>query len=189
MTQPTSIESDAEIMAKIARGDSEAERQLIAQHFPRMYGLACRILADQSEAEDVCQEAFIRLWNVAEQWAASAKLSTWLYRVVHNLCVDCLRKRRHFLDNGTAEVEDIVDGRQTYIEEHASSQTADIVNAAIMALPERQRTAITLVYHHEMGNIEAAEVMDITVEALESLLSRGRRKLRDTLFDKRRDLI
>lgn len=176
-------------MAKIARGDSEAERELIELHFPRIYGLACRMLGDQSEAEDICQEALVRLWNTADDWTASAKLSTWLHRVVYNLSVDCLRKRRHMMGSEDVETANLFSEQQSGIDEYASNQTADIVNAAILSLPERQRTAITLVYHNELGNIEAAEIMDISVEALESLLSRGRRKLRDNLFDMRRDLI
>jgi RNA polymerase sigma-70 factor, ECF subfamily len=188
MAQPTRIEDDAKLMARIALGDSEAERELISQYFPKMYGLACRMLIDKNEAEDVCQETFIRLWRVADTWVASAKVSTWLYRVIYNLCVDQLRKNKHFIDDGPGYLEEMADHAKSPMDDYQSSQVAEHVNAEIHNLPLRQRTAITLVYHNEMRNTEAAEVMGITIDALESLLARGRQRLKDRLFEIRHDL-
>lgn len=147
------------------------------------------MLIDHAEAEDVCQDAFLRLWRAAEGWTATAGIATWLYRVVYNLCIDHLRRRQRLVDEGAVRMEDFVDDGKGHAEACHDAQAADIVNAEILKLPPRQRIAITLVHHYELGNAEAADVMSITVEALESLLARGRRQLRDRLFGLRKDLI
>ncbi|WP_419902830.1 sigma-70 family RNA polymerase sigma factor [Kiloniella sp.] len=116
------------------------------------------------------------------------KISTWLYRVTHNLSIDAIRRR---------ERQNLAATDMTEIEDTSTNQTGmrhkqDVTNqveAAISSLPERQRTAITLVHHRDLSNKEAASIMDISVDALESLLARGRKGLRKLLEDQREDLL
>ena len=179
-------QSDGALMLQVARGDQMAFRGLVDDQGAKLFGLAYRMLVDRALAEDVVQEAFLRLWRQADRWRPEARLSTWLYRVVYNLCVDELRARQRLSDEEPPDRADPTDGP---LVAKQREQTAEQVNAAISALPLRQRVALTLVYHQELNNSDAAKVMDVTVEALESLLVRGRRKLRQELFSRKEDLI
>ncbi|OYW29582.1 MAG: RNA polymerase sigma-70 factor [Caulobacter sp. 12-67-6] len=139
------------------------------------------MLNDAGEAEDVAQETFLRAWKQARSWRpGGAKFDTWLHRVALNLCYDRLRKRR---DVAMAEPPEQVD---TGPAPDAGLLGADLsrrVEAALAALPARQREAIVLCHHQGLGNIEAAALMSVSVEALESLLGRGRRALKASLAD------
>ncbi len=168
-------------MRRVAAGDSAATRLVVARHLPQVLALGRRMLNDAAEAEDVAQEAMLRLWQAAARWHEDAPVAAWLYRVAHNLAIDRIRRRRPTVDVDKAV--DLADPAPTPAERLAERERKNAVERAIAALPERQRTAITLVHTLEMGNIEAAVAMAISVEALESLLSRGRRALRAALMD------
>ncbi|MCW5773696.1 MAG: RNA polymerase sigma factor [Rhodospirillaceae bacterium] len=171
--------SDADLMRRVAGGDQSATRTVVGRHLPQVLTLARRMLRDAAEAEDVAQESMLRLWQMAPRWRADAPIGAWLYRVAHNLAIDRLRRRRPTVDVDSAI--DLADPAPTPAERLAERERKAAVDRAIAALPERQRTAITLVHTLEMGNIEAAAAMEISVEALESLLARGRRALRTAL--------
>lgn len=177
------IEKDAALMRAVANGDQKACREVASRYLDGSYRLAVRILGDTSLAEDMAQDAFLKLWKQAPEWQPKAQIQTWLHRVTHNLCVDQLRKQNKFSNE---EVPDIVDPALGVIEVMEQRQIDDRVTAALQKLPPRQRIAISLVYFEECGNIEAAEIMDLSVDALESLLARGRRKLKDLLLPARR---
>ena len=170
---------DAALVARAGRGDRAAAQELMARHLPKMMTLARRMLSDRGEAEDAVQDAFLKVWTHAARWEpGKAKFETWLYRVTLNQCYDRLRRR---IPANLDEAIDIADA--------APSPEARLGNVAIQAeieraisdLPERQRAAILLCHYQECGNIEAAEILGISVEALESLLARGRRTLRAQL--------
>src|SRR5690606_21973682 len=148
----------------------------------RILALAFRMLGSRAEAEEVAQEVFLRVWQQAGAWRATdgARLSTWLHRVAVNLCLDRLRRRRETGLEAAAEVAAADPHPGANLQRRA---VADRVAAALASLPDRQRTAIVLCHYQELGNIEAAAVMEIGVEALESLLARGRRGLRERLRD------
>jgi RNA polymerase sigma-70 factor (ECF subfamily) len=170
------VDPDAELVARVARGDRDAAQSLMRRHLPKMLGLARRMLGDPTEAEDAVQEAFMRLWTHADRWQpGQAKFETWLYRVTLNKCFDRLRRRPVAPLDAALEVPDPAPGPQSALESAALSRQ---IEDALRALPERQRAAIQLCHYQECGNIEAAEILDSSVEALESLLSRGRRTLR-----------
>lgn len=179
------VQADAALVARVGAGDSAACRQLMEAHLGRIHGFAWRMLGDAGDAEDVAQEAFLRLWRQAGRWRAEARVGTWLHRVSHNLCVDRLRKRRG--DSGE-QLPDLPDPAPDPAAERQRVQVARSVEAALARLPERQRAAIALVHYQELGNIEAADIMGVSVEAMESLLSRGRRALREALAGIRDDL-
>jgi RNA polymerase sigma factor (sigma-70 family) len=170
---------DAEDVAKAGRGDRDAAARLIARHSAKLFGLAQRMLASRAEAEDVVQEVFLRLWTHAGRWRpGGAKFETWLYRVTLNQCYDRLRRRPTQPLDEAAEVADEAAPPDARLDE---SQLGREIASALETLPERQRAAILLCHFKECGNIEAAEIMGLSVEALESLLARGRRALRSRL--------
>lgn len=183
---PDPVQADAALVARVGSGDSAACRSLMEAHLGRVHAFAWRMLGDAAEAEDVAQEAFLRLWRQAGKWRAEARVGTWLHRVAHNLCIDRLRKQRGQSGEQPPDLPDPAPGPAA---EHQRAQVARGVEAALDRLPERQRAAIALVHYQELGNIEAADIMGVSVEALESLLSRGRRGLRETLAGMRDDLM
>jgi RNA polymerase sigma-70 factor (ECF subfamily) len=170
---------DTELVARVGRGDRAAASELMARHLPKMLALARRMLPDPAEADDAVQDAFIQLWTHAARWEPGrAKFGTWLYRVTLNKCYDRLRRRPTARLEEAAEIHDPAPGPDANLQ-HAALTTA--IEAALAALPERQRAAIQLCHYQGCGNIEAAEILGISVEALESLLARGRRALRTRL--------
>jgi RNA polymerase sigma-70 factor (ECF subfamily) len=172
---------DFELVVRAGRGDSAAAQALVARKLPRVLALASRMLGDPVEAEDVAQEAMLRAWRHAPGWRpGKARFDTWLHRVALNLCYDRLRRRR---EQPTAEPPEQMDPGFAPDRGLRAADTARRVSEALLALPERQREAVVLCHFSELGNIEAAEIMKVSVEALESLLSRGRRALRAALVD------
>jgi RNA polymerase sigma-70 factor (ECF subfamily) len=175
------VDPDEELLIRIADGDPAASRALVARKLPRILGLAQRMLGDKTEAEDVAQEAFLRVWRQAPKWRpGQARFDTWLHRVSLNLCYDRLRRRREIATDDPPEVVDDGPAPDRGLE---AADTGRRVGQALAQLPDRQRDAVVLCHYQELGNIEAAAVMGVTVEALESLLSRGRRSLRVALAD------
>lgn len=176
-TRPSDAwEDEAALLRQAADGDAGASRELVDRHLAAITRFAFRLLGDRAEAEDVAQEAFLRLWRQARRWKPKAKLSTWLYRVAHNLCIDRLRARRTQASppepsEGPLDASALLERRQV----------ADAVSRALDGLPERQRAAVVLTYYEGLRNYESAEVMGVEVDALESLLARARRKLRKAL--------
>jgi RNA polymerase sigma-70 factor (ECF subfamily) len=174
---------DEDLVKRIGRGDAAAVQAFVARKLPRMLGLARRMLSDPIEAEDVAQEVFLRVWKQAPTWRpGAARFDTWMHRVALNLCYDRLRRRR---EEPVAETPERPDPTPTADKGLEQTELGTRVNAALAALPERQREAIVLCHYQELSNIEAARLMDISVEALESLLSRGRRALRAGLAEDR----
>jgi len=172
---------DEELLSRVASGDPAAVRALVARKLPRLLSLAGRMLGDAQEAQDVAQDAFLRVWKQAPKWRpGAARFDTWLHRVALNLCYDRLRRRREVAVAEPPERADEGPGPERGLE---AADTGRRVARALQALPERQREAVVLCHYQELGNIEAAAVMGVSVEALESLLGRGRRALRAALID------
>ena len=172
---------DEDLVRRVGRGDPAAIQALVARKLPRILALGYRMLGDMAEAEDVAQEAMLRAWKQAPKWKpGQAKFDTWLHRVGLNLCYDRLRRRREV---STDTPPDRTDDGPSPDRGLIAAQTGVRVDAALALLPERQREAIILCHYQELTNIEAASLMKISVDALESLLSRGRRALRQTLAD------
>jgi RNA polymerase sigma-70 factor (ECF subfamily) len=171
-------DSDEALMARVAGGDERAFQLLSRRHLPAMLGLARRILGNAAEAEDVAQEAFMRVWTHAPRWQPLAQFRTWLTRVVINLCLD--RKRRApWVDLETAG--DIVDPAPGAGEKAEDDERERMLAAAIEKLPVRQRSAIVLTYGDGMSNAQVAEILDTSVSAVETLLVRAKQNLRRAL--------
>jgi len=172
---------DDELVRRAGEGDAAAVQALVARKLRRVLALAERMLGDPAEAQDVAQETFFKVWRYAPRWRPGvARFDTWLHRVALNLCYDRLRRRR---ERPTAEPPELADPGPAPDRGLLAADVGRRVRAALQALPPRQREAIVLCHYQELGNIEAAGVMGVTVEALESLLSRGRRALRAALAD------
>jgi RNA polymerase sigma-70 factor (ECF subfamily) len=167
---------ELDVMRKVAAGDAAAYRTLVDAHLPRIVRFSERFLGSPAEAEDVAQETFLRLWTAASSYEPSARPLTWLYRIAHNLCIDRYRKRKP-----ETEVDENHEGGDRPSGLMMRKQTSEQVQKALAELPERQRAALTLVHYEGLPGIEAAQVLEISVEALESLLSRARRTLRESL--------
>jgi len=188
-TRLTKIDDpDGDLVKRIAAGDAMAANLLVIRHLSSMVTVASYMLNDHAEAEDVAQEVFLKVWVHAKKWQpGKAKFHTWMHRVALNLCYDRLRKKR---ETYMEKIPDHIDGNLLNADELiANSQTAQQVQAAITTLAPRQKAAITLCHLQEMGNIEAAEIMQISVEAIESLLARGRKALRRSLIDQVEELL
>jgi RNA polymerase sigma-70 factor (ECF subfamily) len=171
-------ESDEALMARVAKGDQGAFRLLARRHLPAMVGLARRILGNAAEAEDVAQEAMLRVWTHAPKWQPLAALKTWLTRVVVNLCLD--RKRKAPLLDLEAAGE-IIDPSPGAGEQAESAERERMLAAAIQQLPDRQRSAILLTYSEGLSNAEVAGILGTSVSAVETLLVRGKQNLRRAL--------
>jgi RNA polymerase sigma-70 factor (ECF subfamily) len=152
---------------------------MVTRKLPRLLALATRMLGDRTEAEDVAQEAFVRIWKQAPRWKeGEARFDTWLHRVALNLCYDRLRGRREDALDDLPEYADPGPGPEALVENKARQAQVQI---ALAGLAPRQREALVLTYYQDLPNIEAAALMNITVDALESLLARARRSLRAQL--------
>ena len=178
---------DAALLVAVGNGDASAAKLLIQRLAPRLLAHATRVLGDRAEAEDAVQETMVRLWKMAPDWEqGQAKVSTWCFRVLVNLCTDRIRARREIVDLDTiAEPEaDIA----TVVENMTDAARVSALNTALATLPERQRQAVSLRHIEELSNPEIAEIMDISVEAVESLISRGKRGLVAALQDRKVEL-
>lgn len=170
--------SNEALMVLYAHGDPDAARMLMHRLLPLALTHASRVLGDRTEAEDVAQEAMMRLWRVAPEWRQDeARVSTWLYRVVANLCTDRLRLRtRRHADpiDLVAEPVDASPGVEAVMIAEARMKA---LQTALDQLPERQRQAVILRHIEGLANPEIAVVLNIGVEAVESLTARGKRTL------------
>ncbi len=177
---------DDALLEQFAAGDAAAARVLTDRLGPRCFSVALRMLGNRAEAEDVTQDAMMRLWQMAPDWMpGQAKVSTWLYRVVLNLCVDLRRKKQ---PDRLAEGVDPEDDSASVVERMQDEARKDALQSALSHLPERQRQAVVLRHIEELPNPEIAGIMGISVEAVESLTARGKHALAGYLAGRRDEL-
>lgn len=179
-------DAEAALLLAYANGDAGAARDLAASMAPRVMAQAFRMLGDRAEAEDVVQDAMMRLWKIAPDWRrGEARVTTWLYRVTANLCTDRLRRRQGVGLDQIAEPEDDRPSAADGIQEQ--SRRAALAEA-LGRLPERQAQAVALRHLEGLGNPQIAEIMQISTEAVESLTARGKRALAAELAGRREEL-
>ena len=180
-------QADAELVASYAAGDALAARQLADRVLPGTLALARRMLRNDAEAEDVAQETMLRLWKIAPKWDPSrAQVTTWTYRVAANLCTDRLRRSGRFVaDDALAEAPDETPGAEQAL---MAGDRRAAMRDAIGRLPDRQRLAIQLRHFEELGNPQIAQIMETSVEAVESLLARAKRTLAAMLKPRQKEI-
>lgn len=170
---------DAELVVRVSEGDVAAYRELVRRHAAKLTHYARRLLRDETEAEDVVQETCLRLWQRAGDYSPEARVTTWLHRIAHNLAVDRLRARGRWQqgeDDADAEAISAPQVRQL-----ETRRRVETLEAAWAELPERQAAALALVHLDGLSGSEAASVLGVSEDALESLLARGRRALKAQL--------
>jgi RNA polymerase sigma-70 factor, ECF subfamily len=177
---------DGALLAASARRDGAAFARLVQRHYDIVHRVTWRITSGHADTEDIVQDAFLRLWNNPLQVREAAALRAWLIRVASNLAIDRARRKSALGIDSVPEVEDETPG---ILEQTIASDSANEVDRAIASLPERQRLALTLVHFEGQSNIEAASAMELSVEAVESLLARARRALKERLRDRWHDLV
>jgi RNA polymerase sigma-70 factor (ECF subfamily) len=194
MKDSSKTQSDSLLMARIASGDTAAFQEAFDREASGVLKIAYVYLKDNGLAEDVTQEVFARLWNNAEDWSGEAQIKTWLNRVTRNLAIDYIRKRKSDIKKGDMLLKNQVITAQNF--QHPKGEKGleaiyakKTVKTALFSLPERQREAVTLVYYMGCSGAEAADNMGLTVSALESLLARARRNLREELTEHKIELM
>jgi RNA polymerase sigma-70 factor (ECF subfamily) len=171
---------DGELLALVKEGSHQAFSVLVQRHSERFYRLAYRYVQDKSTAEDIVQDAFLKLWENPDRWQAEreTKFTTWFYRVIVNLCLDWSKKKRPVeLD---PEIP-VIDERDTADEAMIRNEAQRTLETEIAALPERQRTALNLCFDQGLSNQEAADVMGVNLKALQSLIMRAKTTLRERM--------
>jgi RNA polymerase sigma factor (sigma-70 family) len=180
-SSPREDSDDEALMRRIAARDGEAFALLVDRHAALPHRVAWRMLGDGTEAEDVAQEALLRLWQSADSWRGDGPgVAAWLRRVATNLCLDRLRKRARISGEAVPERADEAPLADALIEEE---DERSLVIRALGNLPERQRAAVVLTYYEELSNADAARLLEMNIKAFESLLLRARRALRDMLVE------
>ncbi len=184
------IDPDSELLKRVAKGDDEAFRLLFERHHRLAYSVIYRHIGVQSAAEDLVQEAFLRVYRNAAKWEPSAKFSTWLYTVVSNLCLNYKRDRaRDKLrlvsgtgdDDGGNPLEQLAAASEPDLDAMDAQERTRIIQAAIAELPDNQRMALILSRYEDKSYEEVATIMETTVAAVKSLTSRARETLREKL--------
>jgi len=178
---------DEILMSLVAQGDHAACRELVERHLGRILAFATRTVGDHAAGEDIAQEVFTRLWVHAKRWQPGpARLTTWLHRIAFNLCLDHSARRR---SETLVDVPEALDSRYDAARLMEDHDLRTHVRAALQTLPDAQRAAIALCHYQGFRNAEAADVLGVSVEALESLLARARRTLRQRLSGVAPDLL
>jgi len=168
--------SDHELMGRAAKGDERAFRTLAERHAWAALRVARRILGNEAMAEDVVQDALLRVWINAPRWRPEAAFRTWLYRIVVNLCLNARRRAPDLPLDAAAQVADAGLAPDEQLQRDERDRK---LASAIDALPARQRAAIVLTYQEGLGNADVADVLDTSVSSVETLLVRAKRTLRD----------
>lgn len=171
---------DHELLALIQDGSHHAFATLVERHSERFFRLAYRYAGTRAMAEDAVQDAFLRLWERPHLWQPDkgTKFTTWFYRVVVNICLDARKKKQPLPLIDDAPLPDERPGTDAQL---IASQERQAVEREIAALPERQRTALSLCYDAELSHQDAADAMGVTLKALQSLLMRAKTTLKDKL--------
>lgn len=180
------VDEDDLLLRRIATDDEAAFRALVTRHIDRAFALALRFLGNRADAEDVVQDVFLKVWMHRGRWIEKrAKFSTWLYRVVTNRCIDVTRRPRNEDVENVPEPTDQKPDAVTLIHRE---EVHDLLDNAMRRLPDQQRIAVVMSYHENLSNADIADIMGLTVSAVESLLKRGRQQLRALLRRSERDI-
>lgn len=170
---------ETDLIKQSVSGDESAYQLLLEKHLPSLSNYVMRMTANSAEADDIIQETFIRLWSLGSRFnPEKARLTTWLHNIAHNLCIDHFRKHKRMAGDLVERNDPEVAGPEETLHQQGLIKN---VQEAMMSIPERQRSAIIMCHYQGLSNKDAALILDVSVDALESLMARGRKKLRKLL--------
>jgi RNA polymerase sigma-70 factor (ECF subfamily) len=178
--------TDAGLLEAAAGRNHAAFGEIVSRYHQPVYRLVWRMTSGAADAEDIAQEAFVKLWQNPAQVREAGALKGWLMRVASNAVIDRSRRPRHGDLDAVPEIQDPQARPDAPLDR---SEAAKLIDGRIAALPDRQRLALSLVYFEGLSNIDAAQVMDVSIEAIESLLARARRSLKESLSAEWRELL
>ncbi|MHB1392807.1 MAG: RNA polymerase sigma factor [Clostridia bacterium] len=179
------IASDIEIVNQCLAGDVNAFEVLIERYKKAIFNTAFRMMGNREEAEDVSQEAFIRMYNSLAKYNPEYKFMTWALKVTTNLCLDSLRKRK-----GEVPIDEgfeIKDGKDTPEEEYIRKESQKLVQDAIMKLPEKYREFLILFHHRNLSYQEIINITGETLTIVKNRLYRARQMLKDELISREKE--
>ncbi len=181
MLPPFDSSDDASLLAAIEQGSHAAFAVLVRRHHTRFYAIAYRFLANQQEAEDMVQHSLLKLWESPSMWDArkQTKFTTWFYRIIVNQCLDARKKKTAV---PLPEEKELIDHRPSQDQLLLLREKQQILETAILALPDKQQTALNLCFYENFSNQEAADIMGIKLKALQSLLIRAKETLRKNVM-------
>jgi len=193
LIEPVVLEmlSDAEVMLRVAAGDDVAFDYLVEKYRRQMISFMYRMTHNQSVAEELAQEVFLRVYRSRQSYAASAKFTTWLYRIATNLAVNHARDTKHERPENTVNIDepdmdtgmtvDLADGSLNAEQTILRTERLSAIRRQVEALPERQRTAVIMHKYQDMDYKQIAAVLKLSESATKSLLFRAYETLRETL--------
>lgn len=189
VVMPSLEDSDESLMKSIQMGQHQAFAILVRKHTDRFFKTAYRLCGDIVEAEDMVQDAFLKIWKNPNLWqdGKGAKFTTWFYRILVNQNIDRLRQTKT-KDMGEGFLENVRDEKQSVEHDMMMNEEQDMIEKALSSLPVRQKMAITMCFYEGLSNAEAAQVLGVKIKALESLLMRAKAGLKDVLKDNFLDL-
>ncbi len=178
-----------ELIANIADGDQLAFNRLVQKHGPKLHNLALRFTGSAADADEIAQETLFRLWQSADKWQpGKARLSTWLFRITTNLCIDLARKKKRHMEISSADPPDLIDDQPDTSTILQSRQELQFIEEQISQLPEKQKMTLLLSTQQGKSNKEIAQVLNLSEGAVEQLLVRARRSLRQAYREISHDL-
>lgn len=179
---PSTDDTDESLMRLIRLESHQAFAILVRRHTDRFFAAGYRLTGNAGEAEDLVQDAFLKIWQKPDIWKddKGAKFTTWFYRILVNQNIDRMRKNKNMAQDNSI-LEFMPDSRATPETETAQNEEQRRIEDAMNSLPERQKTALNLCFYEGLSNAEAAKIMDVKVKALESLLIRAKTGLKEFL--------
>ncbi|MPQ76800.1 RNA polymerase sigma factor [Hydrogenovibrio sp. JE_KL2] len=174
--------TDKELLSLIQQGSHLAFAELVERHSESYYRLAFRFTNDNQQAEDIVQDAFIKLWERPKLWNENkqTQFTTWFYQVIINRCLDLKRKKPHFQIESINEIN-LPANHSSHEEQLVHLEMQVQLETLINELPSRQRVALNLCFFEDMSNQEAADIMNLSLKALQSLIMRGKNNIKNRL--------
>lgn len=173
---------DESLMDFVCGGNVRAFETLVSRYHARFYNQVYRWVMNRSDAEEIVQDAFLKLWSGKAKWKSDkkARFTTWFYRILYNQAIDVLRTRKRDMSELSDNITDGADSEETKMIE---GQEQKALRRAILELPENQRIAVNLFYFDDLSQKQIATLMGVSLKALESLLSRAKVQLKQRLAD------
>ncbi len=177
-----------ELVKRICDGDISAFHEIVEMYKKKVYYIAYDICGDFHEAEDISQEVFIKVFRFIDKFKLDAKFSTWIYRVAVNTAIDAVRKhKKKQISMETTQMDSLpAHSTETGPENHQAAR--DLLQKALPALSQKERTVFTMRYFNEFKLVQIAEIMNISINTIKTLLLRAKKKLRKKLAPYNQDL-